>query len=213
MKKCFKIFVFLMFVVCLFIGCKGQVESKESESAEVDEPDDLTLLDKVQRLFSDDDIAGLTQTVSDLDNYDFPSATYKCQFLISSEHDGVQVIQSFIWQLQGNAHGGSLSKISNYTVLVASSKSAKQKYNIDNLYSEYFDIGSSSCFEGWKGLIGLYDEGGKRPSNLYGCTVTSIINKILQNASSIQTNEDSDKYYVHKTVNGTDIQVCMIKEI
>lgn len=90
MKKYFKIFVLLMFAACFFARCKGEVENGTQE--EVDEPDDLTLLDKVQRLFSDEDIAGLTQTISNPKNYIFSDGNYRCQFLISSEHDDVQVI-------------------------------------------------------------------------------------------------------------------------
>ena len=141
MKKFFKIFVLLMFAVCFFAGCKGEVENGTPE--EVDEPDDLTRLDKVQRLFSDDDIAGLTQTISNPKNYIFSDGNYRCQFLFSSEHDDVQVIQSCVWGFdcvnQGDydSYRGTLKRDSNHTVLIASSKSAKQQYNPDSRYPEY----------------------------------------------------------------------------
>lgn len=105
-----------------------------------------------------------------------------------------------------------MRKYSNYTVLVASSKAAKKVYNIENNYSQYFDIGGSYCFEGWKGLIGLYDEGGYLGlDELYGYTVSDIIGMVTNN-SSMKTNSANDKFYIHKTVNGTDIQICMMKE-
>ena len=219
MKKYFKIFVLLMFAACFFAGCKGEVENGTPE--EVDEPDDLTLLDKVQRLFSDEDIAGLTQTISNPSDYIFPDGNYKCQFLISSVHDGVQVIESCVWGFSYlnytsySAYAGVLWKSSHYAVLIASSKSAKQEYDINKKYPpEYFDFVWLSLYtwKGWKGLIGLYDEGSCNSTDLWGYAIPTIIPVISQNASSMQTNSANDKFYIHKTVNGTDIQICMIKE-
>lgn len=222
MKKFFKIFVLLMFAACFFAGCKGEVENGTPE--EVDEPDDLTLLDKVQRLFSDEDIEGLTQNISNSSDYIFPDGTYKCQFLISSVHDGVQVIESCVWGINccnGNQQGdyiyynGYIYKDSNFIVLVASSKTAKQNYDINQRYPEYFGYNGHGFgpFISWKGLIGYYDECGTMGgTNLWGHTVTSLIPVISQNASSMQTNSTNDKYYVHKTVNETDIQICMTRE-
>jgi hypothetical protein len=220
MKKFFKIFVLLMFAACLFAGCKGEVENGTPE--EVDEPDDLTRLDKVQRLFSDEDIAELTQNISNPSDYIFPDGNYRCQFLISSVHDGVQVIESCVWGFKpyrieynydGKYHvGGNLTKDSNYIVLIASSKTAKQRYDFSKEHSpEYFESGYYSVsWQGWKGLIGLYDDGGTDP-DLFGYTV-EYISSMVTNNSSMQTNSANDKFYIHKTVNGTDIQICMMKE-
>ena len=219
MKKYFKIFVLLMFAACFFAGCKGEVENGTPE--EVDEPDDLTRLDKVKRLFSDDDIAGLTQTISNPSDYIFPDGNYKCQFLISSVHDGVQVIESCIWGIEcrrstnSSGYDGTLRKSSNYIVLVASSKMAKQNYDLFKTYPEYFGYRGTGFggFMGWKGLIGYYDEAATMsPAQMWGLTVPDLISEISQNASSMETNSANDKYYVHKTVNETDIQICIIKE-
>ena len=215
MKKFIKIFVLLMFAACFFAGCKGEVENGTPE--EVDEPDDLTLLDKVQRLFSDEDIAGLTQKISNPSDYIFPTATYKFQFLITSEHNDVQVIQSCSFRMmlvsnEDGVAGGTLGWKDNHTVLLASSKSAKQQYNPDYINSEYFPpyYHYNEDWHGWKGLIGYYYD--SNLANLWGYTVIDIVPKITQNASSMQTNSANDKFYIHKTVNGTDIQICMIKE-
>ena len=214
MKKYFKIFVLLMFAACLFAGCKGEVENGTPE--EVDEPDDLTRLELVQRLFSDEDIAGLTQNISNPSDYIFPTATYKFQFLITSEHDDVQVKQSCSFRMmlvsnEDGVAGGTLGWKDNHTVLKASSKSAKQQYNTHSGYQEYFPFGSyNEDWHGGKGLIGYYYD--SNLANLFGYTVIDIVLKITQNASSMQTNAANDKFYIHKIVNGTDIQICMIKE-
>ena len=217
MKSFIKLLVLLMFAFVIVSGCSKAAPEEEDEK---EEEDDLTLLDNVARLFTDAEIAELTVN-ADPATYIFQNGDYKCQFLTSTNIQGVEIIDSCIFKdiVVPNTYSGSISytgthsKISHHTVVIASDKSAKKKYDPD-CFTTLLWTSSGMDWDGWKGLIGSYTD--NNPHNLYGKTVGSLFapdGLILEDATTIQTNSSNDKIYVHKTVDGKDIQICLIYSV
>ena len=188
MKSFIKFFVLLLFTFTVVIACKPEAQI----TTEPEEQDDLTLLNNVTCMFSDEEIAKLSETISDPDNYYFSTGNYTCQFLTTIDTQETKIIDSCILfsetvrSTYNDSYSGTLSKSSHNTVVIASSKSSKNEYDPDVLETVLWDS-NGMHWDGWKGLIGSYSDA--NPHALYGKTVADLFKPgmlITQGATTME---------------------------